>query len=532
VYSYYSGSDIFGTASYLSGYANPNLRWQVVKKGSLGIDAGFLNNRLTTTLDVYQTKTDPMVVQIDQKYSSGITKYPVNMGFVKTQGLEFTVGYYIIRDVAKRISLNVRLTGNTFRSEYGGFSEALENLNNEFKSDENYSDASLNPNSLVRYQDGSSPTALWAVRSLGIDPATGREVFLTKEGVPTSAYNIDDRVKIADTNPDIKGVFGISFRYKKIIGSFNFRYSLGGYKFNSALFNKVENISYTNIVYNQDKRALYDRWQNPGDVTQFKGITENLVVPSTTQMSSRFIQRDNYFTGESGKISWDFSDDKWVRTIGARDFKLSISMSDLFRLSTIREERGIDYPFERSISLGVSASFNGGGSPVQSAPVASDKTINEGVNQYREELAQAQSELNEMKQALALCKQQEKPKEVSVSVKEIQKEVVVSTPTAVFFNIGSAELDDKGKANIKLIAKALKENAGKKFKVTGYADSATGTPQLNKELSEARAKAVYNALIAEGVSKDTIQCSGVGDTESVFEKSNLNRAVIMEYINK
>jgi hypothetical protein len=248
----------------------------------------------------------------------------------------------------------VRLTGNTYRSEYGGFGAALENLNNEFKSDGSIK-ATLNPNSLIRYQDGSSPTALWAVRSLGIDPATGNEVFLTKDGLPTSTYSIDDRVEIADSQPDIRGIVGIGFRYKKIIANFNFGYSIGGYRFNSALFNKVENISTSNIVYNQDRRALYDRWQKPGDETQFKSISNINAVE--TQMSSRFIQRDNYFNAESGKISWDFSKDRWLKFTGVEDLRVSLAMSDLFRMSTIRQERGIDYPFERSVTMGISARF-------------------------------------------------------------------------------------------------------------------------------------------------------------------------------
>ena len=90
---------------------------------------------------------------------------------------------------------------------------------------------------------------------IGIDPATGKEVFLTKNGTPTFDYNADDRVKIADTNPKIRGVFGISFTYKNLQASVNLRYNLGSFAFNSALFNKVENISASNIAYNQDKRA-------------------------------------------------------------------------------------------------------------------------------------------------------------------------------------------------------------------------------------------------------------------------------------
>ena len=149
--------------------------------------------------------------------------------------------------------LNFRLNGNTYKSVYGGFGEALANLNDAYKKDSSV-DSKLNVNSMIQYQYGESPTALFAVRSLGIDPATGKEVFLTKNGTPTFDYNADDRVKIADTNPKIRGVFGISFTYKNLQASVNLRYNLGSFAFNSALFNKVENISASNIAYNQDKR--------------------------------------------------------------------------------------------------------------------------------------------------------------------------------------------------------------------------------------------------------------------------------------
>jgi TonB-linked SusC/RagA family outer membrane protein len=358
VYDYYSGNDIFGTASYLSGYANPDLKWQVVAKTSAGINA--VTSRVSATIDVYRTKTDPMVVDLDQKLSSGVSRHPVNMGYVQNHGFEFAVGYYIIHNAAKQISLSVRLTGNAYNGKYGGFSDALHNLNEAFKTEKDADGRSLtkelNKNSLVRFQDGYSPTALWAVRSLGIDPATGREVFLTKEGIPTNIYNLDDRVVVADSKPDINGIFGISFKYKNLIAGINFRYNLGGYKFNSDLFSKVENISSTNIVYNQDRRALYDRWQKPGDVAQFKKI-DDVTNPVGTQVSSRFIQRNSYFSAESGQISWDFSRDRWLKSTGLKNLLVNISVGDLFRLSTIRMERSTQYPFARSVSMGIRAGF-------------------------------------------------------------------------------------------------------------------------------------------------------------------------------
>lgn len=352
VYSYYAGNDIFGAASYLSGFANPNLRWQVVTKASSGIDATFLDNRLNATIDVYQTDTDPLVVQIEQKPSSGVSKYPINLGYLTTQGFEFAGSYRLIRNPEKRMALSVRLTVGANRSTYGGFNEALNSLNESYKKEDGV-EASRNLNSLVQYRDGGSPGDLWAVRSLGIDPASGREVFLKKDGSPTFTYSADDRVVIANRNAKMQGIAGFSFRYGNFTANCNFRYRLGGYEVNSALFNKVENIAGNNIIYNQDKRALYDRWQTPGDVTEFKGIS----LTATTPVSSRFIQRNNFFSGESAQIAWSFARENWLRRMKMRDLQLKLSYSDLFYVSVIRRERGIDYPFQRSVSAGLSAQF-------------------------------------------------------------------------------------------------------------------------------------------------------------------------------
>lgn len=352
VYSYYSGNDIFGAASYLSGFANPNLGWQIVTKASAGIDVTLLDNRFNLTLDTYITDTDPMIVSIDQKPSSGVSKYPVSLGYLTTKGYEFAANYQFIRNMEKRISLSARLTAGFNRSEYGGFEKALNNLNESYKNEEDVA-PERNVNSLVQYRDGGSPGDMWAVRSLGIDPATGREIFLKKDGTPTLIYSADDRVVIANRNPKVQGIFGLSFRYKELTANFNFRYSLGGYEMNSALFSKVENISGNNIVKNQDKRALYDRWQEPGDISEFKGIS----LTATTPISSRFIQRNNYFSGESARLAWDFTKSQWIKSLGLRDLQLSVSYSDLFRISTIRQERGIDYPFQRAVTMGLSAQF-------------------------------------------------------------------------------------------------------------------------------------------------------------------------------
>jgi TonB-linked SusC/RagA family outer membrane protein len=356
VYSYYSGNDIFGAASYLSKFANPDLSWQVVTKTSAGIDVSLLDNRFNLTLDGYITDTDPMTIPIEQKPSSGVSRYPINLGYLNIKGYEFSVNYQFIRNMKERISLSGRLTAGSNKGKYGGFDKALNNLNESYKKEEG-KEANQNINSLVQFRDGGSPGDMWAVRSLGIDPATGKEIFLKKDGTPTFDYSADDRVVIANKTPKIQGIFGLSFRYKDLMANFNFRYSLGGHDLNTALFNKVENISGSDVIYNQDKRALYNRWQNPGDISEFKGIYLATLNSLRTPLSSRFIQRNNYLSGESARIALDFSKRQWIKRLKMSDLQLSVSCSDLFYISTIKRERGLDYPFQRSVTVGLSAQF-------------------------------------------------------------------------------------------------------------------------------------------------------------------------------
>jgi len=134
-----------------------------------------------------------------------------------------------------------------------------------------------------------------------------------------------------------------------------FRYKLGAHNFNRALYQKVENIGKTSLVYNQDRRALYDRWKQPGDIAQFK----NIVAGSTpnTPVSSRFIQKDDQFRGESFKISYDFTKDKWIKKCYLKDLRVHFSMQELFVINSMKQERGLDYPFQRAFSVGISARF-------------------------------------------------------------------------------------------------------------------------------------------------------------------------------
>ena len=102
------------------------------------------------------------------------------------------------------------------------------------------------------------------------------------------------------------------------------------------------------------------------------------------------------------------------------------------------------------------------------------------------------------------------------------------SPLAVFFQINKADLTDKDIINLGYAADMIKKS-GKKFKIQGSADKATGTKKINQMLSEKRANKVYDVLVNKfGVNPSLLDVIAKGDTDEPFGKPALNRVVIVE----
>lgn len=138
--------------------------------------------------------------------------------------------------------------------------------------------------------------------------------------------------------------------------------------------------------------------------------------------------------------------------------------------------------------------------------------------------AKATGYLSAAEAAAAIAKAlDENPKIVEKVVeKVVEKEVVKEVPsamssTAVFFRINSYALSAADKARIKLFADDVKAGcADQVYVVTGYADKATGSANTNQKLSEKRAQAVYDAIIAEGVPAKQLEKAAQGGVGPMF----------------
>lgn len=343
IYVYDANTNIFGAGLNISQLANTDLEAQKTKDLSVGIDLAMYRNRLTLTFNAYRRQTKPQIVAIDLAASTGVSAYPLNIGHITTRGLELKANYNIINNFKDNIYWGVGLTATTNENELGGFNNALASLN----------EAAQKTTSLTRFYDGASSNDLWAVPSLGIDPATGREVFLKKNGQSTFILDKKDEVVMGNSREIATGVVSTSVNYKNFSLGVFIRYSFGADRFNTALYDKVENISKDNIFDNQDARAFTDRWTTPGQMAQFKAIG----LTNATPISSRFIQKDDYISGESLRLGYRVTNRAWLDKNGLAGLGFNAYANEFFRISTMKAERGIEYPFSRIYSLSLNVSF-------------------------------------------------------------------------------------------------------------------------------------------------------------------------------
>ena len=336
-------TNVFGTGVILNALGNAGLSWQETTNYDLGMDLTFWGERINATFDYYWKYTDPLLAVITTPGSMGVTSVAMNAGSQKTRGWEATLRISPVYKPSEGIIWNISLNATSSRSEYADIGNSFSALNESGK-------ASLV--GTTRYYDGGSPTAIWAVRSAGIDPATGKELFIKKDGTYSFTYDVNDEVVVGDMQPKVEGLLGTSLYFKGLSIGCYLRYRWGGQVFNSSLFQKVENIGTQEIYNNQDKRALYDRWSENNREAYFKGIS----LVQRTEKSSRFVMDDNSLIGESFNIGYEFPD-RIVRRMRLGALNVQLTSSDIFRATSVRVERGIDYPFARTVTMSLGITF-------------------------------------------------------------------------------------------------------------------------------------------------------------------------------
>lgn len=306
------------------------------------MDFEIFHSRLTGSFNVYRDLSKDVLIDVSIAPSLGFSSYKENLGEVENSGVELSLKGTVLRDVKRELNWDIFFNLAHNKNKVKKINKAL----TAFNADQ---DSKVENKPMIRYKEGLSQNTIWVNESLGIDPATGDEIFLDMNGNKVNKWDSKNYKPWGSSDPKIYGTVGTMFMYKGWELNAHLYYKYGGYIYNQTLVDKVENV---NPNENGDRRILYDRWNEPGDVAKFKKVSD----VSVTNPTSRFVEKENYIQLQALSVSYDFRSAK-LKEWGIQRLKISAIGNDIFTSSTVRMERGTSYPFARTFSLAAQITF-------------------------------------------------------------------------------------------------------------------------------------------------------------------------------
>ncbi len=342
-----------GIGASVTQFGNEDLKWERTTNTDFGMELGLLEDRIFLTGHIYNKHTRNMLADIGLPTSTGFSTYKTNLGDVENNGWELGLKANVLRNEDWNIMLTANMSHN--RNKLLKISDELKKMNDK-ANDQQVWDGIGNGEAvsnigmpMLRFREGWSTSTIWGVPSMGIDPENGKEIFVTTDGRRTYTYHTNDIVPLRDPDPKVEGFFGGNVYYKGFSLNVLFYTRMGGYHYNQTLVSRVENADpYKNV----DRRAREGRWTEAGQKALYKDIRNR----SLTNVTSRFIQKENTLELKSVFLSYDFKPEIYQK-LGMNTLRVSLTANDLWRASTVQIERGIDYPFARSITFSIQTSF-------------------------------------------------------------------------------------------------------------------------------------------------------------------------------
>ncbi|OYW20622.1 MAG: SusC/RagA family TonB-linked outer membrane protein [Sphingobacteriales bacterium 12-47-4] len=298
------GSGLYGgNATVVFNQAgNSNLGWETSTKTDIGINFGFLNDRITSEITYYKNNIDGLLLFVPQPPSAGLpSALPDNVGTMYNKGVEFMISATPItkKDFSWNTSFNITYNKNEVTSLALGLDQIIS------------ATGGLENPSITN--PGFPIGMLFVTRTNGVDPATGRRIFINKNGqdvyfqhVAPSGQNrfsfadgsLAPTVSAADaspyknTNPKYVGGFDNTVRYKNFEMNFLFTYQLGFYIYYGTQAGLRDQRFWNN------ETAILRKWTKAGDITDIP----KAVFGDNISNGSSFPLDVNVFKGDFVKL--------------------------------------------------------------------------------------------------------------------------------------------------------------------------------------------------------------------------------------
>jgi TonB-linked SusC/RagA family outer membrane protein len=262
------------SGSFQNTVGNPNLTWEQNKPFDVGLEMGFLDNRILIETDYYTRKTSNLLLNEPLSNTTGFLTYPNNVGAMENKGFELTINATPVRtkDFTWTISLN------------GAW-----NKNKVLRLREDATEIIGNPNIL---RVGEDVQAYYIRQFAGADVQTGEPLWYldgTKTGTTTD-FSEAERVIFGSSNAKGFGGVSTSLTWKWITLDAQLNYQYGNKIYNQWDFLFISDGAFLGI--NHNKKAL-QRWQKPGDVTDVPQFIYNNQSASN-EVSTRYLYKGDF----------------------------------------------------------------------------------------------------------------------------------------------------------------------------------------------------------------------------------------------
>lgn len=338
------------TGAVLGGFGNSNLSWQTTKEINVGTEFGLFDNRIKGTFEVYQKNTSNLLSSMDLPLSMGFDSYRANIGEVRNSGWEAALQGYAIRDSRRKINLMIGAQLVYNKNKITKLSQAIKDQTAAYLLKDATDDDASGIQNL--FYEGRPQNSIYAVRSLGIDPSTGQEIYLDKDGKITDTWKASDKVYCGSATPLYRGNANVMFQWHDFTLNASFGYYWGGKTYNSTLRDRVEVTLNDLTQENVDERVLSSRWYQAGDVVFFKKLSN-----TNTKASSRYVMDDNVLELQSVSLQYKLKSNYLLRAFKLNSMIFGLNLNDLVHWGSIKMERGTSYPYARNVQASIKLLF-------------------------------------------------------------------------------------------------------------------------------------------------------------------------------
>ena len=305
----------YPTISPNANYGNSDLKWEVTKSQNYGAEFGLFKNRLRGTVDYFiDQKKDFILFVPNLSSEGGAYSQSINAGDLKNKGLELSLSADIIKskDFVWSVRANTSFMNYELNKLRAGESERV-------------------VGSINMLREGEEPFSFYLVRSAGINPNNGNEVYYTKDGGTTEIYSANDAVLLEGKSPLPKlfGGFGTSLSYKGLDLQADFTYKSGNYTYNYMARNML---NYADGTTSNMRADAANYWTAPGQTDLLPRPNNTTNAPggiTGLQTTDRFLQDASYIRLRNVSIGYTFDKKTIGESFPVNKIRLSLTGQNL-----------------------------------------------------------------------------------------------------------------------------------------------------------------------------------------------------------